>query len=100
MEDALPQQVEVRAAVHLPLDEFEAIDVALHLAVAPDQCETRSYCCLICEQARGKPVQLNDPARLHRFNPGVESVSSSLTQHLGELLAEPAGNVEHRVLNS
>jgi hypothetical protein len=29
MQEALPQQVEVRPVVHLPLDELEAIDVKL-----------------------------------------------------------------------
>jgi hypothetical protein len=32
MEDALAQEVEVGAAVHLPLDHFDAVDVALYRA--------------------------------------------------------------------
>jgi hypothetical protein len=33
-EDALPQQVEVRSTIHLPLQELESIHLALGLAVA------------------------------------------------------------------
>ncbi len=43
LQHAQPQKVDIRAAIHLALEELEPVDMTLSLAIAPWQPEGRPY---------------------------------------------------------
>ena len=60
MQHAQLQEIEVGAARQLPLDRFEAVDLALDRSSAPRILEGCRYCRRLLAQAHGKAAQLRD----------------------------------------
>src|SRR5215211_4782063 len=56
--DSSFEKVEVGSAVHLPLQELQAVDLAFHLPVAPTLPEGRPDGAVVAAQAFGKPTKL------------------------------------------
>lgn len=55
----LTQQIEFRAAIHLAFQQFQPVDLALGLAIAPFQSECRVDRRFILAQARSEVEQLS-----------------------------------------
>ena len=60
MQHALLQKGKVRAAIHLPLDRFEAINMALDRAITPPILEGSRDRRILLAQADGKAAQFWD----------------------------------------
>lgn len=54
MENALSEEVEFGAAVHLPLEQFEPVDLAFHGTIAPRERHGRTDGSQIVAKAVGK----------------------------------------------
>src|SRR5690349_1343695 len=70
IKDALAQEIEVGAAVHLALEEFETRDLPFGLALAPGRGEGRLNRRQIPAHPLGKGGKFWDLARVCRFQPG------------------------------
>ena len=57
VEDSDPEQVEAGAAIHLPLDEFESVDVSFDGSIAPGQFECCEHGILVAKKAASEAVQ-------------------------------------------
>ena len=58
LENSLSQEIEAAPAIHLPLEEFQTMHLALGLAVAPLQGETGFHGIVVFFQAVGKTLEL------------------------------------------
>src|SRR6266545_5815977 len=83
-EDPLAEEVELRAAEHLPLDHFDAVDVALYGAGAVRQGQSIEDSGVVAFEARGVGVQLGDVVGLDRGDPGVQAVGVAAGEHVTE----------------
>jgi hypothetical protein len=52
------QQIQLRAAIHFPLDQLQSVDVALGAAVAPRHANCGGYLLPIPDQAFSKSIHL------------------------------------------
>jgi hypothetical protein len=77
----MPQKVDSGSPVCLPFDEFQSMDTTLRWPIAPDERQPGAYGRFILEQALREGSQLLHPGLLHRCDPGVERVASTLTEH-------------------
>jgi len=57
VEDAESEQIEVGASVHLPFDQFQAVDVAFDWTVVLWQTQSRQHCILIADEVGGEVSQ-------------------------------------------
>src|SRR6266511_4901628 len=83
-EDPLAEEVELRAAEHLPLDHFDAVDVALYGAGAVRQGQSIEDSGVVAFEARGVGVQLGEVVGLDRGDPGVQAVAVAAGEHVTE----------------
>src|SRR5690242_9836330 len=80
-EDALAQQVEVGAAIHLPLYQLELVDPPFHRSGAPRQAQGRRDGSVVASDAVGEAAQLT---AARRGDPGIEGVGCVLPDHAAE----------------
>jgi len=64
-EGSSPEQIQAGSAVHLTLEQFEAIDLPLSLPAAPWQCECRPNCSAILFQTGSKRLNRRDTASVN-----------------------------------
>jgi hypothetical protein len=72
----MPQQRERGPPVHLALEQFQAIDLPLGLAITPGQFQPGTDRCPIAAQADCETAQLGQITPLRQPNPWFESVSN------------------------
>ncbi|MGW6202192.1 hypothetical protein ACWF9B_00845 [Streptomyces sp. NPDC055089] len=83
----LAQEVEVSASIHLPLDHFDAVDVAFDCARTPGQGETGDDGIAVAVDAGGKSVEtgqiiLPDGEEVGRCSPTSRSAGYARTGSL------------------
>src|SRR3954468_4149356 len=78
-ENALAEQVEAGAPVHLPLDQLEPGDLPLRLAAAPGRRECRPDGAPVLLQPRRKGLESTDPTRSGVGQPGVQRHTGRLS---------------------
>lgn len=81
MENALAQKIELRAAVHAPLDQFEAVDLSLDGAVAPGLDDGRAYGSLVLPEPGDEATEIGLACGL---KPRRQSCRISSAQEFGE----------------
>ena len=59
-EGSSPEQIQAGSAVHLTLEQFEAVDLPLSLPAAPWQCECRPNCSAILLKTSSKRLNRRD----------------------------------------
>src|SRR4051812_35642323 len=79
---ACSQEVEVRTPIHLPLDGFQTIDLAFHLAVTPRVLQGRPHRLILLANANGKGAHLRDRTLLSCLHPGREGDTGALLHQL------------------
>lgn len=84
-QDAFAEEVWVRTAVHLPLDHFDAVDVAFDGPRAVGQGEAGGDGVLVAAQASDERVQLGEVVAKHSSHPGLKLSAAAVHHHLGEL---------------
>ena len=72
-EGSSSEQIQAGSAVHLTLEQFEAIDLPLSLPAAPWQCECRPNCSAILLQAGSKRLNCGDTAGTCFGEPSLQS---------------------------
>ena len=90
----LAQQVKLGSPKHGPLDHFEAIDLALDLAIADGQGERGEHGSIVTAQAGGEALQLSDAGRLSTCQPFIEVTGLALAEHFSELLYQDIGSLQ------
>ena len=69
MQDTQPEQIEVRAAIHLPLDELESMGLSLYWAIAPRQMQGSFDRFPIACESGGEAAQSGLPASFQPHRP-------------------------------
>lgn len=88
IQDALPQQVKLRAPIHLALERLEPIDVALRFIIAPLLGEAGLNRCQIELQSSREAAQVGDRAARRRCRPLLQVSSLPFPRHRGALASE------------
>ncbi len=86
MQDTLAQEFEAASAIHLPFQKFQAMHLALRLAVASLQGEASFHRIVIFFQPRSKALKLWDAFFFHPIEPLIQALALSLPQHGREFL--------------
>jgi NYN domain len=81
MEDTLAQKIELRAAVHAPLDQLEPVDLSLDGAVAPGLDDGRAYGSLVLPEPGDEAAEIGRGCGL---KPRRQSCRISLAEEIGE----------------
>src|SRR5258708_25773462 len=91
MENPLTQEFEAASAIHLPFQKFQAMHLALRLAVAPLQGEASFHRIVIFFQSSSKALKLGDAFFSHAIEPLIQALALSLPQHGREFLDQLVG---------
>lgn len=82
VEHAQAEQVEAGAAIHLPFDQFQAVDVSFDSSIAPGQAQGREHGVAVARQMLGEVGQ----RRLDRgFEPCRPCIAVAAAHHAKEL---------------
>src|SRR5262249_28457625 len=84
-EDSLAEQVEAGAAIHLPFEHFDPVDVAFDLAGAVGQGQAVEYGGMVALEPGREGAQLRLVISLDGGDPGVQPLASAAGEDLGEL---------------
>jgi hypothetical protein len=95
--DARPSIVDSGAPLGLALEQLQPLDKPLRWPLAPDERQPRAHGGCTLEQALHEGSQLLHPGWLHRGDPGIPRVASTLTEQAAERLAVVRGVGPHRV---
>src|SRR5438128_10968296 len=88
MEDFHAQQVQMGTAKHLPLEKFEAIDMALDDAITPRQRACRSHSSVIPSDPIDKAPQFAHLALFSSLEPSIKRLDLAFFEQGHELLAQ------------
>ena len=91
MENPLTQEFEAASAIHLPFQKFQAMHLALRLAVAPLQGEASFHRIVIFFQSESLALELWDAFFFHPIEPLIQPLALLLPQHGRECLDQLVG---------
>lgn len=100
VEDALTEQVQLRSAVHLPLEHLESIDLSFGLPLAPGQGECRVDRCSVTFQVLGESLQALNPALPRLVQALTDCRAIVLPDEPPKLLTERVDEVDIRTTAS
>jgi hypothetical protein len=86
--EATAQEIETRAAEHLALEHFQAIDLALHWPITPSEREPRFDCGIVLAQPGGKPLERMHGTAHGALQPGIELRRSPPAYELRKVLRQ------------
>jgi hypothetical protein len=75
------QEVDPGPPIGLPFEPFQPVDTTLRRPIAPDERQAGAHGRFILQQAFREGSPLLHPGLLHRCDPGVKLVASTLTDH-------------------
>ena len=90
MQDASAQQVDLRSAIHLPLEELQSVDLALDLPAAPRRRECGPHRRQVRRRAARKAPVLRRVGLSCARQPSVESIDIATVYQAQELTGEAA----------
>ena len=88
VQDALPQQIEVGPAVHLPFEHLQPVDLSLCLAIAPRQEECGVDGGMVTLEVVGKMDELLDSGATGPLQPAIQVVGVAITKHTAEGISQ------------
>jgi hypothetical protein len=86
--EAAAQEIEVRAAEHLPLEHFQAIDLTLHWPVTPAERDPSWDRGIIVPKPFGKPLEGVQGTLAGAHQPGIELRRLVQAYKLGKVLGQ------------
>jgi hypothetical protein len=100
MQDPLPEEIKVGPAVHLPLDQFQPVDLAFELAGAPGLTQCCLHCWIIPLEAGGKGLQVGNPTGSRCAQPRSQCGGGAVLHQRAEALHERIGDLHLPVLSN
>ena len=86
--NALAQQIEFAAAIHLAFDRFETIDVAFSRTLAERRANRRTDCGFVSDQALRKPLKVRQITVGGMRQPSIESIKVMVHEQGPKALCE------------
>src|SRR5207245_7017802 len=86
--EAAAEEIEMRAAEHLALQHFEAVDMPFDWPGAPWQCHARFDCCIVIAEPAGKALHGLQRTLARPLQPRSEVLRLPLAHEVGKVLRE------------